>query len=156
MRAAASIIVFALCIAFLGALGCSRGEFTTHPIDMSGTVMSERTFVIGVNRLECADEATVGDTLRLRFWGLVGSDGCHEFSHFSTERDSHQVDITVMGSVQPLGGCPEVMVMLGGAELDVYPLYEGDLTVVVHQPGETALVETVHVAGASAGGARSD
>jgi len=106
--------------------------------------MSPQLFQIRVDRLECARGATVGDTLHLRFWGLVGSDGCHEL-HFRTERDSFSVDVAVMGVVQPMTGCPEVIVMLGGQELTVHPLYEGDLTVVVHQPGGSVLVDTVHV-----------
>ncbi len=151
------VAIVALGSALIGLLGCGRGEFAVFPIDMAGTAaMSPQLFQIGIDRLDCADEAAVGDTLSLRFWGLVGSDGCHEFAHFITERDSHRLDVTVMGVVQPLGGCPEVMVMLGGEELQVYPLYKGDLTVVVHQPGGSVLVDTVRVSEISMGGARAN
>ena len=155
MRTGASVAISVVCMGLLAAAGCSKGAYTTFPADMS-TIMSEHEFVIRVNRLECAPEATVGDTLRLRFWGQVGSDGCHEFSHFSTERDSHRVDITVLGIVRPMAMCPEVMVMLAGRELEIYPLYEGDMTVVVHRPGESALVDTVRVSRVDLGGARAN
>ena len=155
MRTGASVAIFVVCMGLLATAGCSKGAYTTFPVDMS-TIMSEHEFLIRVNRLECAPEATVGDTLRLRFWGQVGSDGCHEFSHFSTERDSHRVDITVLGIVRPMSMCPEVMVMLAGRELEIYPLYEGDLTVVVHRPGESALVDTVRVSRVYLGGARAN
>ena len=154
MRVVATIT---LCCALIGVLGCSGGEFEVFPIDMAGTAaMSPRLFHIGIDRLDCANEAVVGDTLSLRFWGLVGSDGCHEFAHFITEREPHRLDVTVMGVVQSLGGCPEVMVMLGGEELQVHPLHEGDLEVVVHQPGGSVLVDTVRVSEPSVGGARAN
>ena len=151
MRTRVFTIVFTLGVVLLSALGCSKGSFSTFPIDMSGTVMSPQLFQIGIERVECAHEAVVGDTLHLRFWGLIGSDGCHEFAHFRTERDSFSVDVAVMGVVQPMTGCPEVIVMLGGQELSVHPLYEGDLTVVVHQPGGSVLVDTVHVTRSNGG-----
>ena len=150
MRAGVLATIFAAGLALLGALACSRGSFSTYPIDMSAA-MSPQLFQIRVDRLECAREAAVGDTLHLRFWGLVGSDGCHEFAHFRTERDSFSVDVAVMGVVQPMAGCPEVIVMLGGQELSIHPLYEGDLTVVVHQPGGSVLVDTVHVTRSNGG-----
>jgi len=156
MRTGASVAIFIMCMGLCAAVGCSKGTYSTFPMDTSA-ITSPHEFVIGVNRFECASEAVVGDTLHLRFWGLIGSDGCSEFSHFSTERDSFRVDVTVMGVAQPLGGgCPEVIVMLGGRELDIYPLYEGDMVVVVHGPGESALVDTVRVSRVSSGGARSN
>ncbi len=155
MKTGASVAIFVMCMGLCAAVGCSRGTYSTFPMDMSA-ITSPHEFVIGVNRFECASEAVVGDTLHLRFWGLVGSDGCHEFSHFSTKRDSHQVDITVLGVARPLGICPEVIVMLGGRELDIYPLYEGDMVVVVHGPGESALMDTVRVSRVSSWGARAN
>ena len=151
MRTGASVAIFVACMGLFAAAVCSMGAYATFPVDMS-TIMSQHEFVIRMSRVECAPEATVGDTLRLRFWGQVGSDGCLEFSHFSTERDSHRVDITVLGIVRPMAICPEVMVMLGGRELEIYPLYEGDMTVVVHRPGESALVDTVCVRRVDLGG----
>ena len=71
MRAGVLATIFAAGLALLGALACSRGSFSTYPIDMSAA-MSPQLFQIRVDRLECAREAAVGDTLHLRFWGLVG------------------------------------------------------------------------------------
>jgi len=40
--------------------------------------------------------------------------------------------------------------------LDIYPLYEGYMVVVVHGPGESALMDTVRVSRVSSGGARAN
>jgi len=63
MRIGASVAIFVMCMGLCAAVGCSKGSYTTHPIDMSA-ITSPHEFVIGVTRFECASEAVVGDTRR--------------------------------------------------------------------------------------------
>lgn len=102
-------------------------------------------FLIRVDRLECPSEVAVGDTLRLRFWGTVGPDGCHEFSHFETESSPHRLDVGVYGRHYRRFGCPEVVVMLFGQELKLPAQFPGEMVIAVSRPGEPALLDTVTV-----------
>jgi len=87
-----------------------------------------------------------GDTLRIAFFGTVGGNTCHSFSHFGVRREDHRLDITVWGK-ERLGDimCGDAMVFLEGREYTVHPLVVGELLIVVHQPDCTTLEESVQV-----------
>ncbi len=88
----------------------------------------------------------VGDTLVLRFWGLIGLDTCERFSHFETVRDSQWLLYVEAWGVQTHETvCGDAMQYLQDERLRVSPLYAGPLIVWVQQPSGLSLVDTVDI-----------
>ena len=103
-------------------------------------------YVIQVDSLTFSPpQPSVGDILHVQFWGTVGHDTCYGFTHFEATRESLQVDVTAWGTHVCGRVCGDAMIYLDGEELLVSPLYEGNLRIVVHQPGGAVLVDTVAV-----------
>ena len=111
-------------------------------------------YTIQVDSLYFSPNVTAGDTLVVRFWGFVGPSTCHEFWGFDTYRDSFEIRVEAIGVQWFDRVCGASMEYLWGEPLSVYPLYAGDLTLEVLQPGGAALVETIHVAERGLRGAR--
>lgn len=134
----------ALVAALLLALATASCEFICWSWD--GQDCEPEAFRIRIDTLGFAPaQPSAGDTLRLLLWGTVGHNTCYGFTHFSTTRDSFQIDVIAWGEHSCGQACGEAMVYLRGEELPVFPVYEGDLLVVVHQPGGAVLVDTVAV-----------
>ncbi|HYW68223.1 MAG TPA: hypothetical protein VE960_01340 [bacterium] len=88
----------------------------------------------------------VGDTLILRFWGLIGLDTCERFSHFETVRDSQWLLYVEAWGVQTHETvCGDAVQYLQDERLRVSPLYAGPFIVWVQQPNGLSLVDTVDI-----------
>ena len=88
----------------------------------------------------------VGDTLILRFWGLIGLDTCERFSHFETVRDSQWLlYVEAWGVHTHETVCGDAMQYLQDERLRVSPLYAGPFIVWVQQPNGLSLVDTVDI-----------
>jgi hypothetical protein len=90
-------------------------------------------------------QPAAGDTVYVLFWGLVGTSTCYSFTHFAATRDSFQLDVTAWGEHSCDSPCGFTMIYLEAEELSVFPVFAGDLRVVVHQPDGGVLVDTVTV-----------
>jgi hypothetical protein len=99
-------------------------------------------------------QPSVGDTLTLRFYGILGYCLTEHFTGFETYRDSLQLDVTLWAE-RPAGMiCWDTITWLEGEPLDVYPLYEGTLVVIVHEPHGPALLRMIDIGPSSAESAR--
>ena len=88
----------------------------------------------------------VGDTLILRFWGLIGYDTCERFSHFETVRDSQWLLYVEAWGVDTYETtCGDTLQYLQDERLRVSPLYAGPFIVWVQQPSGLSLVDTVDI-----------
>lgn len=87
----------------------------------------------------------VGDTLELRFWGLIGLDTCKRFSHFDTIRDSQFLYVEAWGVRTHEQMCGDALQYLQHEVLRVSPLYAGQFVVWVQQPSGQSLVDTVDI-----------
>jgi hypothetical protein len=96
-----------------------------------------------------------GDILRLKFWGVAGPDCCHSFLRLVATRDSFRLDVTGW-AYEPRGQlvCCAAVKQFRGEPLDVFPVFAGDLIVVMHQQNGSALVDTVTILPAEMAGVR--
>ncbi len=143
------VVCAALALAVLATLaGCSEWSPFRPPTPPD-------LFVIRIDSLRYSPVPAAGDTLLVGFWGYIGPNTCYEFFGFYVHRDSFALDMTVHGIRHHASpACGPTLQYLDWEEMEVFPLYEGDLILVVHQPDETTLVDTVHVAARALGGAR--
>ena len=96
-------------------------------------------------------QPTAGDTLHVQFWGTVGTSTCYGFTHFEVTRQPFRVDVTAWGEHSCGFTCGDMMIYLRGEDLALFPLYEGELKIVVHQPGGEVLADSVVVIAAGLG-----
>ena len=136
-RLFAGLLVGAMLTVLIGATSCA---FILEP---DTTV---RFFTVQVDSLQVTAEPAEGDTLVIRFYGVVGPNLCHSFSHFEVERDPHRLDITVWGKHRDTGApCAAAIRFLDGEAYSVHPLFDGDFLIVVHQPDESTLERVVEI-----------
>lgn len=103
-------------------------------------------YKIKVNEISLADTISVGDSLSVKFWGLVGTDGCHKFEEFETKLIGNDLHITLWGTKPNFEtACPAVMVYLDGKEFKTTFNQSGNYKIIIHQPDNSLLIESLVV-----------
>lgn len=130
-----SLFTAALLIA--GSLfGCSSAqEPSTDPV----------MFQVKVDSISHPATVALGDTVDVKFFGVVGPDGCHAFSHFLVIRQPSSVDFSVWGKRAVADACPTVMVYLNGKTYRYIPSQRGTLQITIHQPDGSTFRDSLMV-----------
>lgn len=103
-------------------------------------------FKIMVDSLSHRDTISVNDTLKIKFYGIVGPDGCHKFSHFEAHKKTNEVELTVWGSKPDYPtACPEILVYLDGEEYNTVFSQAGLYYIKINQPDNSILLDSVYV-----------
>ncbi|MGA9365699.1 MAG: hypothetical protein WBW16_15160 [Bacteroidota bacterium] len=102
-------------------------------------------FIVKVDSMSHPSFAATSDTITIRVFGTVGSDGCHSFSHFEDTRQPVRLDLTVWGQVSSATACPAVMVYLNGKEYKLVATQQGWLSINIHQPDGSILADSIIV-----------
>ena len=102
-------------------------------------------FVVRVDSIAHTSFAASNDTIAVRFFGTIGSDGCFSFSHFETTRQPLQLDVTVWGQRSTASACPAVMVYLDGREYKFFLGEMGWFKINVHQPDGSVVKDSIIV-----------
>src|SRR3990172_2069264 len=84
-------------------------------------------FQVKVDSIAHVPSIVLGDTADIRFFGTVGTDGCHSFSHFLVIRQPTSVDFAVWGKRTMASFCGDVMVYLNGNTYRYIPSQRGTL-----------------------------
>lgn len=102
------------------------------------------SFKIKVDKVLIPDTISSSDTLTVKFWGLVGTNGCHEFKEFETRLIGSDLHITLWGARPNFEtGCPDVMVYLDGSEYKTTFQQSGNYRIIIHQPDNSLLIESL-------------
>ena len=102
-------------------------------------------FQVKVDSIAHVPSIVLGDTADIRFFGTVGTDGCHSFSHFLVIRQPTSVDFAVWGKRTMASFCGDVMVYLNGNTYRYIPSQRGTLQISVHQPDGSTLKDSLVV-----------
>jgi len=103
-------------------------------------------FKIMVDSISHADTISVSDTLKIKFYGFVGPDGCHEFSRFEVHKKTNELELTVWGSKPNFQtACPEILVYLDGEEYKTVINQIGNYQIKINQPDNRILLDSVYV-----------
>jgi hypothetical protein len=103
-------------------------------------------FKIMVDSLSHAATISVNDTLKIKFYGFVGPDGCHKFSRFEENKKPNELELTVWGSKPNFQTvCPEILVYLDGEEYKTVFNQIGNYQIKINQPDSSILLDSVYV-----------
>jgi hypothetical protein len=97
------------------------------------------------------DSVNTVDTLQIAFWGTIGNDSCYFFSSFQATKSTHQTDLILWGVHKEINSygqvktCKDTTKLLNGMTYNIYPLSQGNYSVVIHQPDGSQLVKIAYV-----------
>jgi len=103
-------------------------------------------FKIMVDSISHSGIISVDDTLKIKFYGFVGPNGCHKFSRFEEQKNNNVLELTVWGSKPNFQtACPEVLVYLDGKEYKTVLSQIGIYHIKINQPDNSFLLDSVYV-----------
>jgi len=123
-------IVLAL---FIYSSGCKKKE----------SLGSEYT--IQIDSIKHLDTIAAGETLEIKFYGLVGETDCYSFYKFNINFDQDKIYATAIGLNSESEDCKDGNVMLEGESANIYSLSEGNYTIIVNQPRDNKIESSVYV-----------
>ncbi len=118
---------------------CSGSCDTTQPGEES------IQYKVKVDSIQLPGSVNLGDTVIVRFYGTIASDGCSSFDRFQDLLSDHSVDIMVWARRTRASTCPAVMVSLDGRQYSFVPAIRGQFTLTIRQPDGSTLQHFVHV-----------
>ncbi len=107
--------------------------------------ISESKFRIKVDSLNVPDSIAFNDTLICKFWALIGSNLCYQFSNFETKLNPKQIDIKLWGYHTESEVCATAVSVLRGKEYKFIPEAKGLFQINVFQPDNSILKDSVLV-----------
>ncbi|RLD42438.1 MAG: hypothetical protein DRI89_07285 [Bacteroidetes bacterium] len=117
--------------------GCKKDE--TNP-----------DFLIQIDSIVMPDTIHVTDTLLVKFYGVIGPDGCYKFDRFENAAlegndPANSMKFKIWGKHEDTGNCNQQIVYLDGAEVGINGFIKGIFNVLVVQPDGTIMVSSVYV-----------
>lgn len=104
------------------------------------------TYKIKVDKISHPDTLNINDTLSIKFWGIVGFDGCHDFKNFEANIQNNEINITVWGTKPNYDtACPAVIVYLEGKEYKTLLQQTGNYKIIINQPDNSTLESSLIV-----------
>jgi len=82
------------------------------------------------------------DTLVLKFYGVIGNDGCYSFAHYQGSATASRADIVVWGLHKTSYSgqiCAQIIVNLDGRQFRIFPIQAGLYRINIHQPDGSTL-----------------
>ena len=113
----------------------------------SGSDTKYETFIVHVDSISHSGNVRVGDTIKIGFYGTIGTDGCHSFSHFEEYIGESSIELTVWGKRSMDEICPAVMVYLEGRQYCFLARRVGKLQIRINQPDSTILKDSLKIVG---------
>ena len=132
---ASAILILTLLMAW--STGCKKDDDNTD-------------FLIKVDSIVMPDTLSFGDTLFVKFYGMVGPDGCYKFDRFEqvpneTSDLPNSMKFKLWGKHENSDNCPQQIVYLDGQEISITGLSKGNFFVFVIQPDGTVMRGVVYI-----------
>ena len=102
-------------------------------------------FIVQVDSIFHPPSVALNDTIVIRFYGTIGTNGCYSFSYFDDKLQPLQIDLTVVGERNASTVCADVMVYLDGKEYRCVATQKGWFSINIRQPDESRLRDSVLV-----------
>jgi len=106
---------------------------------------TQEYYVIQVDSIIHPDTIMVGDTLKIKFYGLVGENSCYQFAQWSNEFGIDYIQLTAMGLHYLNRNCVDGVTYLNGAEYKLFGVPAGDYTIKIVQPNDSTMNSPLHV-----------
>ncbi len=104
-----------------------------------------KEFVMQIDSIQMPATLKLGQSLKIKFYGTIGPDGCYVFSRFAPKAQGKNITITVYGKHEEKSVCPQVISRLEGGLLEVNLLDTGRYVVHVSNPNPPDIFDTVTV-----------
>jgi len=127
-------IIILLIIATMVYLGCSKSN---NP--------QVENYIIKIDSIVVPDTIDYGNNLIIRFYGIIGENGCYSFYKFDVDYELNTTSVTSWGRFTHNEACPEILPILNGKELIIYNLPKGNTEIRALQPDGTSLITDVFV-----------
>ena len=131
--------ILAFTVAIMGILSVMSCESEKGP---------EYSFYrIAVDSIQVPENIRAGEPFEIRFYGVVGTDGCHQFSRFDTKMNAAMLSVELWGrrATGEIIFCPDVMVYLEGRTLELTVDQPGEYILEVRQPDGDPLEKDIQV-----------
>jgi hypothetical protein len=104
------------------------------------------SFIIKVDSIHVPGVITSNNPFDIEFFGIIGTDGCHSFSHYIHSLNNTCLIIEALGNYDYRAGlCPAVMVYLDGHKLNVTIPLPGTYTIKIREPDYSTLTRQITV-----------
>ncbi len=103
-------------------------------------------FIIQIDSMIHLDTINFGDTLSIKFYGVVGPNGCYAFDELVAEYfiEANELAVESWGMQTFLDVCTQGEIYMNGKELLVTEIPVGDLTIVAVQPDGPNISQNVY------------
>ena len=103
-------------------------------------------FLIPVDTISVPDTVKANDSFEIAFWGLVGTNGCHQFSEFMAEQQDNEIVIEAWGKIKKDAQfCSSIMVYLRGGKMNFSISEPGQYSIKVRQSDDLYLEHSILV-----------
>jgi len=102
-------------------------------------------YIIYIDSIIHPDTINSGEDLAIKFYGVIGENGCYEFDRFVPVYTTGNLSITTYGIHTFSDMCTEILPMLNGQTLLVSDIAAGDITIEAVQSVDSTIVHTVFV-----------
>ena len=104
-------------------------------------------FIIQIDSMVHPDTINFGEDLSIKFYGVVGPNGCYAFDELVAEysSDVNELAIESLGIHTFKDVCTDAEVYMNGRELLVSDIPVGDLTIVAVQPDGPNISQNVYI-----------
>ncbi len=102
-------------------------------------------FIMQIDSIQHPSSVFLGSNLPIKFYGMIGPNGCYTFSRFSPSLKNKTINITVYGKQEESTSCGTTTSYLNGGTLTVTHLDTGRYVIHVSQPAPPDIYDTVHV-----------
>ncbi len=128
-----SIIFFSFFIIFIIVFSC---EDKFEP--------NYKTFLIKVDSIQVSDNIVINEPFEIILHGIIGTNGCYQFSQFITEEQGNNITIEAWGKYNMNSHiCSAVMVSLECEKLNYLIKKKGIYTIKVKLPDKNYLVRQI-------------
>ncbi|MDD8018516.1 MAG: hypothetical protein PHP42_09105 [Bacteroidota bacterium] len=100
-------------------------------------------FIVKVDSIAKTPFAALGDTIEIKLYGTIGTDGCSSFLRLDETKQPLRVDVTAWGQRVSSGVCPDVMVYLDSKETKAIATQMGLYSINIHQPDGSVLRDSL-------------
>jgi len=102
-------------------------------------------FMMHIDSIQHPSSLPLGQNLNIKFYGVIGPDGCYTFSRFSPSMQDRNINIIAYGKHSDATSCDMAISYLEGATLTVNQLDTGRYIIHVSQPNPPDIYDTVYV-----------
>ncbi len=127
------VLIIFIISTIIAISGCKESESNTEE------------YIITIDSIMHVDTLAFGEDLTLKFYGVIGIDGCYAFNNFEVYYSSLTLSVTTWGLYTKSEMCTQEVPYLNGETLLISDLPEGEISIEAIQADGSSLTRKVYV-----------